>query len=145
MSQSIRSCWGGLTVSLLQCTSLSLCSGICAYLSFIPWECKSRSFPVSYFGNIELKEVDVIIPCQSFYYFRGWRTFLPETRSQNFTLEITMLHPLRLPFYRLQFLPVGHPVLRKWRSLSVHWFSFSSSGYEILDSISVYCPADKGT
>ena len=56
-----------------------------------------------------------------------------------------MLHPLRLPFYRVQFLPVGHPVLRKWRSLSVHWSSFSSSGYEIHDSILVYSPADKAT
>lgn len=94
MSLSIRCCWGGLTLSLLQCTSLFLCSGNRAYFSFILWECKSRSLPVFYFGNVELKEVDVIVPCQLFYYFRGWRTFLPETRSQNFTLEITMLHPL---------------------------------------------------
>ena len=35
MPLSIRSCWGGLTLSLLQCTSLSLCSGNCAYFSFI--------------------------------------------------------------------------------------------------------------
>lgn len=146
MSLSIRSCWGGLTLSLLQCTSLSLCSGNCAYFSFILWECKSRSLPVSYFGNIELKEVDVIVPCQLFYYFRGWRTFLPETRSQNF---YSPHHNAASPEAILLPSPISPrrsscaEEMEKSVCLLVQFFIqwlWNSRFY-----FSVLCPADKGT